>query len=413
MLIRFCGITLSASLLMATGAFAREPLQFDQPSDPRTLGAKYATSEPGDFAWQLFLYVNWPADPAANGAPDPQGTLSSTAATVWETWKNVAQIFLPDGQKPAPWQDDQELPANAGATPPDLTSLGPVDSDRIQFLSESAMIDGQQIVDGDSQIIRYEVKDNQPQFDYVVNNPAGYALYNLAGQEQARDDPNFKFDFPADAMEVKASWRILQVLGEPPQAGVDESRYHTAYAAFIDQNQQLRYAKVGLTGLHITSKLLPKWFWITFQQVDDANDTFNYFLQEKGKPVGPPVTLMPAAEVLNKEYQAALQGTKWQYYELIGWQYDFVDSQGQPTVLANTQIETYFQKLSSCASCHAMANIGPLDQRRLAMWQSGRSGLRGRIGPIDFQAIAKDEDPGRFFKQMDFVWSLRQARPVK
>src|SRR5206468_281339 len=96
-----------------------------------------------------------------------------------------------------------------------------------------------------------------------------------------------------------------------------------------------------------------------------------------------------------------------------GWQYQFADSSGKPTVLANTQIETYFEKTSSCITCHTLADIGPAQMRRMTMWNYGPDGIYGYVGPIDFEVIAKKQAPTLTFKQMDHVWSLRQAKPKK
>jgi hypothetical protein len=283
-------------------------------------------------------------------------------------------------------------------------ALGPVDSTWIHYLGESVMIDGQDIVTAQSEPIRYDVRDNRAAFDYVVNNPSKFELYNLDGQENALESPNFTFTFSPDAMEIKSSWRILAPID-------DVSRYWTAYVVYFDSQNRLQIGRAGLTGLHFTSKILPKWFWATFEQIDNPTTSFTYFLGQKGDPVGKNITYNSGADDQNKFWQGKLEGTKWQYYQLMGWQTDFVDANKQPTLLANSQMETYFEKNSSCMTCHSLANIGPPSAGRLDLWNRAGGNITGYTGDVNFQQLAKQQFPGLPFKQMDYVWSLRQAKP--
>ena len=125
--------------------------------------------------------------------------------------------------------------------------------------------------------------------------------------------------------------------------------------------------------------------------------------------MGPNVTSHPAAATWNRMFQTLLKKTKWRHYKLIGWQFDAND----PELLANTQMEMYFQRSSSCITCHSLANIGPPEHRRLAMWERGRQGIHGYTGDIDFQELVKKQFPHLKFKEMDYVWSLRQAKKFR
>jgi len=352
----------------------------------------------------MFVSMNWPALANSRGVPDPKGQLGQSASTVWETFKNVSEVYLPAGATPCPWGTVCELPG--GITPPTLQQLqsayGATNSPWLHFLSQDSMIDGQQIVDANASVIRYDVRCNQDHFNYVVGNPSGYALYTLQGQEQALSDGGFAFAFPSAAVEVKAAWRVLG-------PSDDDSRYWTAYGAYLGANQTIVYAKIGLTAFHITSNVAPGWVFMTYEQVDNPTATFTYFLGKKGRAVGPNTTVNPGAAAFNQQLRARALGTKWQYYNIIGWQTAETDSDGKPVILANTNIETYFPKTSSCMSCHAMANIGPTSHVRLDMWSYASGGIEGRVGTIDFAAIAKKMDPADTFKPMNSVWSLREA----
>lgn len=377
------------------------------PVDPRTRGAAAALANPGQFAVDLFVYANWPAVSGQRGVPDGNNSIGAKAPTVWESWKNTSEIFRAGGAAPCPWETVCELPD--GVTPPTAQELqqmfGPTDSTWLHFLGENRMIDGQQIVDARSRIIRYDVRCNQDHFNYIASNPSGYELFNLDGQELALADADFTFEFPTNALEAKTAWRIFG-------PGDGDSRFWTAYGAYYDDTQKLVYSKIGLTSIHLISRITPDWIWLTYEQLDNPTAMFEFFLQQQEKAIGINITTNPNATQFNAQLQQQTQGTKFQFYQLIGWQTADTGNDGIPTLLANTNIETYFPVTSSCITCHNMANIGPPQQRRLNFWNSDDGGgIRGRIGPLDFDVIAKKQFPNLTFKQMNYVWSLREAQP--
>lgn len=374
-------------------------------ADPRAGGVAALQSNPAGFGWLLFAYLAWPAVSTERGVPDGTKQIGAPGPTVWETYKSTTDVYLAQGARPSPW-NAPSVTAASSEFGPALAKLGAVDSSWVHFLSESVMIDGRQIVDTTGQIVQYEVRMNLDAFNYVVNNPAGYALYNLEGQQAALADPSYTFQFPQSALEVKAAWRVM----EP---GQDDSRYWTSYGIFTDNSGNPRFAKIGLTGLHIISKVLPDWAWFTFEQVDNPTRTFQYFEGQKGVALGPNQTFNPAVSAINREFQATLAGTKWQYYALMGWQTDFVDGTGAPTLLANTQAETYFQATSSCMTCHSLSSIGPPASPRLSFWNTSGGNIVGYTGAINFQAIAQQQYPNTTFKPMDYAWSFRNAKSTK
>ena len=370
--------------------------------DPRTRGPAFAETNGGQFAVDMFLQVNWPALPGYRGRQDVSARIGKPTPTVWETFKNSSEIYRPRGAVPPTWETVAELPA--GVIPPTPAQLaqwfGPADSAWLHFLAENRMIDGQQVVDARTNILRYDVRCNEDHFNYVVKNR--YPLFNLEGQRQALADPNFTFSFPSNAVEVKAAWRVLGT-------NDDASRYWTAYGAFYNQSNQLTYARIGLTAFHVISRVLPDWVWLTYEQADIGTNTYQYFLQEKGAAVGPNPTVNPQAAAYNQQLRQITVGTKWQNYRIVGWQ-TAMTAGGQPTLLANMNIETYFPRTSSCMSCHDMANIGPAAMPRLNLWNTAGGDIVGRVGTINFPAIAKQLAPQYTFKQMDYVWSLQQAQ---
>jgi hypothetical protein len=376
------------------------------PVDPRPGGAEAALKDPGEFGWTLFLFLSWPAMATERGVPDVKKQIGVPGPTVWETFKSTAEVYLTDGSKPATWNSPYVLALQSPEWAATAAGIGAVDSPYLHYLSEATMIDGRQIVDSATQIVQYDVRMNRDAFEYVVNNPAGYQLFNLEGQGAALNDPNYTFNFPAPALEVKAAWRILE-------SGVDDSRYWTSYGIYTDENGKAKMSKVGLTGLHIISKVLPDWLWVTFEQQDNPASTFQYFEGRPGAAVGANQTFNPAATAYNTKFQADLAGTKWQYYGIQGWQTKFTDEQGAPTLFANTQAETYFQSSSSCITCHSLTSIGPPATPRLTFWNTANGNIQGFTGKVDFQALAKQQYPTATFKQMDYAWSFRNAHSTK
>ena len=157
------------------------------------------------------------------------------------------------------------------------------------------------------------------------------------------------------------------------------------------------------------SRVLPDWVWLTYEQTDIGTNTYQYFLKEKGAIVGSNPTVNPQASAYNQQLLATTRGTKWQNYRIVGWQ-TAMTAGGQPTLLANMNIESYFPRTSSCMSCHDMANIGPAAMPRLNLWNTAGGDIVGRVGQINFAAIARQLAPQYTFKQMDYVWSLQQAQ---
>ncbi len=333
-----------------------------QPCDPRPRFADYtANGQYDQFAWDLFLFVSWPAAPNERGVADGSQKLGEATQVVWQTWKNVAEVYVPAGQTPLPWRRP--------IVPP--------------LLEMNVEIDGRLLTDKHGQPTLMQVNQNEATFDYIVNQRQ---IYSRAGQAVFFTDPAAPpIDFPAAAMEVKAIWRMLD------PAEQQSGKYHLTEGCYSDDNGDKQCATLGLTALHLISKVQPHWFWATFEQVDNPQTT--------NAPVVAPVS--PAVAKLNETMQAQLAGTVWQSYQLRGSQWSFMLA-NQPVVLANTQIETQFQQSSSCMTCHALSSIGASNSRA-DMWDYAHGNVQGYVGdppPLDNST----------FKALDYVWSLRRAK---
>ena len=50
------------------------------------------------FSWQSFVALNWPTGPDGNADPTKMIGATGDNATVWDTYKESYEIFLPNGQ---------------------------------------------------------------------------------------------------------------------------------------------------------------------------------------------------------------------------------------------------------------------------------------------------------------------------
>jgi hypothetical protein len=253
---------------------------------------------------------------------------------------------------------------------------------------------------------------NGATFDYIVSRK----LYSKTGQleffNSASSEP---LDFPAGAMEIKAAWLIL----DPNDPRI--SRYYTIRASYVDlQTKEVHQVVAGLASLHITSKLLPHWFWTTFEHVDNQKTT-------KAQEVVP---IPPDVRDVNDAVHAAMPQSVWKFYNLRGVQLDYSNGDHTPTILANTLLETRFQPTSSCITCHNLATRGAFDQGFVGFLNmaNGPQGYVGQVGDPSnhyadghYKPVCYDSDrrvftdcnpsnPTIVYKTMDFVWSLKEAK---
>jgi hypothetical protein len=266
------------------------------PSDP---GA--SQTEVDCSAWQAFIHLNWKADPAKRGSPDPSaqwasfGTPGDMGPTVWESYWEASAVFGSTTPLVGQWQT--KLPAvkalirtsKFGAI--DLTAIDQAGSGHHWLTSQR----------GD--ITYYEVMMNRDEFEFITtqklttaagqlacatqpgkaisdgpppppNAPKRGGLNFPAGMQPGWDDTDCVGDIASygdgvGAMEIKAAWTAL-----PADHSLDY-RYKTAVAEIRDPvTRAMRRVTVGLVGLHIIRKRFPKlpWVWATFEHIDNSPD---------------------------------------------------------------------------------------------------------------------------------------------
>lgn len=377
-------------------------------------------------SWQTFIALNWPA--LANGNPNTGVQIGKQdGATVWESWRESYQIFLPKGQTPAGWSAPPSIPKvceglKSGRL---LQQMGKVPDVLDEFIQP---FQSGPLVDQSGTYTRNEIVVNQSMF----NDITGKGLYSIEGQQAffaANPHNRVAFSCGSDktrqvgAVMVKASWKVLD--------GNDQrSRFHTVDALVYTPGnsdpthgpivaESCKAEPVGLVGLHIVHKTAdaPQWVWSTFEHVDNVPEKTTPPEQRKGpylfynaassapvnqpppRPWNPAVKATPsqivreipltaATKALNSTYQNLLRtvnpNTVWANYQLISTQWPSDPASGcelpsptnplgtpAPTFLANTTLETFIQgsvpqASSSCMECHNNATTRVTQNPRTA-----------------------------------------------
>lgn len=355
-----------------------------------------------EFSWESFMALNCPAD---GPGQKPRGQWDNTPR-VWETYMNAEDLFIPNQPTPV--------------CPPGVDKTGAKALRRIAKNAhiKAALIKkpganileavGGPLIDRNENFTLYEIRLNPDEVNYIKANN----LQTLGGQfafRQSGKTVNFpagKTSGPLGAIEVKASWRILD-----PSKGDKLERFYTRQALiYVDaadsQNGQplCIQAVIGLVGLHILHKTqnFPRWIWSTFEHVDNVPDgagqsPYSYYSPDcviddcyppntpPKKPAGGKFKWAPTApyaaafspdkmhgtqvvrsvpiyqetQQVNAEWRAKNVGLVWANYQLIGSQWSVPLGTpgpqpiiGLPTVQGNTTLETYIQPTASCINCH-------------------------------------------------------------
>jgi hypothetical protein len=356
--------------------------------------AAAAREHSDEYAWRLFVALNWPADRAARSA-DRKRRLGAEGPTVWESWQTAGNVFREDGADPGSWDGAMRL--STAAMDGRFETLSLKDLPNARHIVGGVMVP---LLDPVADAKRLtEIRLNRATYEFI----RAHELYNVEGQLRGVADGPLAF--PYGAKQVKAKWRVI--------SPAERSRYHTLGVTLADGTRRL----YGLTALHIASKDLPTWFWATFEHIDNRTlpDGEGWQLPSRDS-----FACRGAASDCNRAPRAVgLEGTVWQYYRLRGTLTDFVDTTGAPLRLANSELEKGFQATASCITCHARASIGTTAgvTLRLPIFDPTDAASDGRIRVRrGYTGLPQDEwfgptAGGRpVFRALDFVWSLSKAR---
>ena len=340
------------------------------PQDVASAGPGATQEDYYHLGWQSFIALNWPASLQYRGQPDTSktigdGRLGIDFPTVWESYKEQFDIFLENGANPGPWQ---WVITNGRAPMKILRNFSKnIQSEALEAFNEAT---GQPLIDMDSQYVRYEVRTNQAEYTYYLENKYFDADSQVAAVTQKRfvGFPRGR-NYPQDSMfmkmlpvfaqfgatEVKAAWRVF---GKNTPDSIKSRYYHTMATLFNTKGEKVE-KDVGLIGLHIL-RLTPStgssWYWASFEQVDNlklqsqyggkglpTHPTFNTnppvtygdsgysyipaaINYDSALPVAKPVGLSsppflqsnPVLDKVNKKYSLLLDKTPFKYYQLVG-----------------------------------------------------------------------------------------------
>jgi hypothetical protein len=323
-----------------------------------------AFDSPSELAWRQFVYVNAPQSSGGAGGP-----------VLWETWASAEEVFADPDATPQ-WPS---MPRSGGS------EAELVQRTLLRAVSRHGNESGDERrvarVPADSPDDSAEVRYDRTAFDWIVLKQ----LWYLQGQQKwfdlyAMDQP-VDVEFPDGATLIKATWKSI--------AAVDKPRFHWR----IEDGRLW-----GLTALHVTTKILPGWFWATFEHVENSG----YPLVAHPDPFGLDGD-RPSQALLDLMAKAGLDASVWSYYRLDGTQADYVDRDGAPVVLGNSIIEAGFTAASSCRTCHVRASIGE---------QGTRLSFDPLVGsPDPSWFVTPAHPPARRFLRLDYAWSLARAKP--
>ena len=164
-------------------------------------GAPAATlQQAAAFAWQEFIALNWPAVAGQRDVADKSQKFgASTGALVWETFRSKVEIFnttkdatggyAPPGYSatakdlgyntpPAYFYATRSVPACPGQTAPSVPAW--INLDETTEIALAQMFAGGPAIQGGAnsspQLIRYAVKANQVEYEYVADPKNQYYI---------------------------------------------------------------------------------------------------------------------------------------------------------------------------------------------------------------------------------------------
>ncbi len=340
------------------------------------------------FSWKTFIALCWPANGNTCGPDTSNGIsiLKGTGPVVWETYLTSDQVFVLPKKEPQKWCEFGNEKINIKSLPQKVQDIA-IKTGVYRFIHRTSKAphslieaSGQPLVDQNGRFVRYEVRINKIEYEYIIAN----TLWSLAGQNKYMQNKNDSINFPAGgfiskdsvgSMEFKAAWKVLG-------KGDDFNRFYTIRAIIFNDDSLNpspgeNPVTLGLVGLHIAHKTATQrfWVWSTFEQLDNLTSSFNNSkckdckvnqpplgppykeLDKYGKPLHNPTQVTRVLKVdttdstysgdtfvagINKYFQNLLKGSVWANYALVSTQWELNEGIF-PNFLANTVQETYLQ----------------------------------------------------------------------
>lgn len=342
-----------------------------------------------DYSWRALIAVVWPAAAGQRGQPDKSKTVASAGPRVFETYKSGWEIFHNDGSSPSPWNvyDAARFNACNGAV-----SFGDVVLASFSKFSDLGQAGFGNLVGPlvaqNTTYVRYLTGFNEIEFSQILSRQL-YLRSNIPSRPNSLTLPN-------GSLDVKSAWILMKTIPHP-------ERYYTCTVLVLDpQTGNCSTTTAGLVGLHIVQKTptRPQWIWSTFEQVDNVPPPvaggpgkFNFNDGKGGAmPISNPypidpltlptpapfnvqrlTPIHPSTASTNTSYRNMLEGSVWQFYQLVMTQWPLVPSQpgtlGTPSntfpgtnatsAFANVTMETFDQAdiRKGCMACHNITRL--------------------------------------------------------
>ena len=81
-----------------------------------------------DYAWRMFIAMNWPVTPGQRGLPDCSKPIGSGDDVVWTSYRFTGEIFLKGAVDPGPWNGAPAAPLRLSG----ISKVSPEVQDAIQ-----------------------------------------------------------------------------------------------------------------------------------------------------------------------------------------------------------------------------------------------------------------------------------------
>lgn len=226
------------------------------------------------YSWNTFIALNWPVGPDGKADPRQQIGAKGDNDTVWEHYRDVRDVFLPNGKKPSWNGSPQEPPVPVKGFKKGMAVLSQVGKTPNVLTDASQPFNTGPLIDQNGNYTRFQILINKTMFDYILNN----SLYSKAGQKVFTPPVNFTCGSLASgskpavegAIMVKASWKVI----DPSEKSQFHSEEVVVCSPPVKEGGKpvCELKTMGLVGLHIAhkTKSASQWLWSTFEHVDNA-----------------------------------------------------------------------------------------------------------------------------------------------
>ncbi len=309
-------------------------------------------------SWRSFLALNWPAQPDQRGKPDKSKKISDPGERVWESYREIFEIFQPDNPSwtltNLDWNTPEHFDPVCNQLPGDKVMRMLAKQRNSQILNETHQAFGNQfniLVDQNENLTLFEVRVNRDEYEFFKdNNYADTGKYDVGGPLKQLSWTAPPLHFPDNvrgvegAIEIKASWRQMCFDASCTKQD-DPAKYYVRDALKFTPGSDgtegsCKPVQVGLVGLHIGHKSFwaPQWVWSTFEHVDNAPTV--------GQPIKPANNGQTPYSFFNPETAKRKPSA--------------ADCRVQrPGVIPNKQSQWYRENSDACTNLQLIANSHP------------------------------------------------------